>query len=36
MPEWAYRDYVRAIRKPADEMDLADKIIIRTFQGETA
>lgn len=36
MPEWAYRDYVRAIRKPADERDLADRIIIRIFQGETA
>lgn len=36
MPEWAYRDYVRAIRKPVDEMDLADRIIIRLFQGETA
>lgn len=36
MPELAYRDYVRAIRKPADEMDFADKIIIRIFQGETA
>ena len=36
MPEWAYRDYVRPIRTSADEMDLADKIIIRIFQGETA
>lgn len=36
MPEWAYRDYVRAIHKPADERDLAYKIIIRIFQGETA
>lgn len=36
MPEWAYQDYARAILKPVDEMDLADRIIIRIFQGETA
>lgn len=36
MPEWAYQDYVRAIHKPVDEIDLADRVIIRLVQGETA
>lgn len=36
MPEWAYQDYARAILKPVDEIDLADRIIIRLFRWETA
>lgn len=36
MPELAYADYLRAIRTPSEKRDLADRIIIRIFQGAAA